>query len=220
MLQKFSSSSCIILLWFTPKRMARSSCSGEKLCLSSHKVNSIAHPLAPVSFSFPLLSCPSKVDVSSSKVCWHNSFAESPTRCNKNSIHSTLMPNVIKSGGCSSLVYSKVCDFLVLLSWSDGSRSHKQHSTIVLRSTTFFSPHEIFTDSHRACLKLPDSNFQCLDVVLNVAFQRDRIFLFISCLWRFVVCQLPCWCSHQPPSLLRPGILPGWRDSTAVFSQA
>ena len=40
--------------------------------------------------------------------------------------------------------------------------------------------HEIFTDSHRACFKLPDSNFQRLDVVLNVAFQRDGIFLFIS----------------------------------------
>ena len=126
-----------IVLWFTPKRMARSS--WEKLSLSLHKVNSIAHPLAPVSFSF-LPSCPSKFDVSSSTytVCWHDSFAESPTRCNKNSIHSTSMPNVINSGGCSSLVYSKVCDFLLLL--SDGSRPHEQHSTIVLRSTTFFSP--------------------------------------------------------------------------------
>ena len=181
----------------------------------------VAHPLAPVSFSFPLLSCPFKFDVSSSTVCWHDSFAESLTRCNKNSIHSTSMPNVINSWGCSSLVYSKVCDFLVLLSWSDGSRPHEQHSTIVLRSTTFSLLHEIFTDSHRTCFKLPDSNFQRLDVVLNVAFQRDGIFLFISCLWRFGVCQLPCWCSHQPPSLLRPGILqPGWRDSTALFSEA
>ena len=88
-------------------------------------------------------------------------------------------------------------------------------------SQLFSLLHEILTDSHRACFKRPDSNFQRLDVVLNVAFQRDRIFLFISCLWRFGVCQLPCWCSHQPPSLLRPGILqPGWRDSTALFSQA
>ena len=137
-------------------------------------------------------------------MCWHDSFAESPTRCNKNSIHSTSMPKVINSGGCSSLVYSKVCDFLVLL--SDGSRPHEQHSTIVLHSTAFSLLHEIFTDSHRACFKLPDSNFQRLDVVLNVAFQREGIFLFISCLWRFGVCQLPCWCSHQPPYLLRPGV--------------
>ena len=51
--------------------------------------------------------------------------------------------------------------------------------------------HEIFTDSHRACFKLPDSNFQRLKVVLKVDFQRDGFFLFISCLWRFGVCQLP-----------------------------
>ena len=132
-----------IVLWFTPKRMARSS--WEKFCLSLHKVNIIAHPPGPVSFSFPLRSCPSKFDVSSSIMCWHDSFVESPTS-NKNSIHSTSMPKVINSGGCSSLVYSKVCDFLVLFSsdflvlLSDGSGPHEQHSTIVLHSTTFFSP--------------------------------------------------------------------------------
>ena len=57
----------------------------------------------------------------------------------------------------------------------------------------FSSPHEIVTDSHT-----PASN--CLALFLNaltwswtLPSPRDGIFLYISCLWRFRVCQLPCW---------------------------
>ena len=109
--------------------------------------------------SFPLLSCPSKFDVSSSIMCWHDSFAESPTRCNKNSIHSTSMPKVINSGGCSSLVCSNVCDFLVLL--SNGSRPHEQHSTIVLHSTTFF------LSSMRSSQTVIEPASNCLILIYN-----------------------------------------------------
>ena len=40
----------------------------------------------------PLQSCPPKFHMSRSPVCQHDSFEESPTRCNKHSMHSTSIP--------------------------------------------------------------------------------------------------------------------------------
>ena len=148
-------------------------------------------------------------------------FAGSPTRWNKNSMHSTSMS--LKTWSTQEEIlawYRKVCDLLQVL--SEASRPYELHSTRVEFHNFFPLLHEIVRDSHIlvACFKLPASIFQHLDMVLNVASLRDRdcmgIFLFISCLWRFRVCQLSCWFSHQPPCQLRQRILqPGWRDSIA-----
>ena len=75
------------VLWFTPKRIARSS--GENLCLSLPKVNSKAYPLASVFFSF--LSCHVHWNLLCPAVqCVNTILSQNqPTWYNKNSRHST-----------------------------------------------------------------------------------------------------------------------------------
>ena len=65
---------------------------------------------------------------------------------------------MINSGGCFILVYSKVCDFLVL--FSDGSRTHEQHSTCV-------EFHNFFLSSMRSSQTVILAASNCLALFLN-----------------------------------------------------
>ena len=201
------------MLWFTPKHIARSS--REKLCVSLHKVNSKAHPLASVSFSF--LCCPAHCNLTCPAVCRHEFFAESPTRCKiKKKTQCTAHRCLCKTWSTQQAVLAwYIVKVLISESFFQMARVHTSSTQLVLSSTTFFlsSMRSSQTAIQPAsnCLGIFSTPWRGLQRCLT---KRQDMPLRIQSL----PASLLIWCSHQPPCLLRQGILqPGWRDSSALF---